>query len=98
MRYRSSPHRRFGAAQFDAHFNEVAQRALSASGYSFIMSNKEKIARLCSRILANLIAVVAVTVIFGVKTALDARARPDAAMAQRMAAVTSYEPYFTEQP
>ncbi|MEQ1930336.1 MAG: hypothetical protein ABL957_07355 [Parvularculaceae bacterium] len=55
---------------------------------------------LVGRAVANLIAVVAVTAIFGLKTHIDTAHRHAEAekFAARQAAVVAYDPYFTEQP
>lgn len=63
------------------------------------MSNRRP-ARLLSRAIANIVAVVAVTAIFGLKAEIDAKVRgaEQDRLAARAAAIGSYEPYFTEQP
>ena len=57
-------------------------------------------ARLLSRVIANIVAVAAVTAIFGLKAEIDAQARAAELdrHAARAAAIGTYEPYFTEHP
>lgn len=64
------------------------------------MSAAFKSARLVSRAIANLVAVAAVTAIFGLKAEIDEKVRHASQdrLAARAAAVGAYEPYFTEQP
>lgn len=64
------------------------------------MSRSNQASRLISRLCANLVAVAAISAIFGLKTHMDAQTRHDAAerLAARHAAITLYEPYLTEQP
>ena len=64
------------------------------------MSDASDRSRIASRALANLVAVIAVTAIFGLKTHMDAGRRQAEAerLAARQAAVFAYDPYFTEQP
>ncbi len=61
------------------------------------MKKSNKFGRLASRALANIVAVAAVTAIFGFKTFINEGARA----AERVAhasADAAYDPYFTEQP
>jgi hypothetical protein len=65
------------------------------------MSNSKRIARMASRAAANLVAVAAISAIFGAKALLDDQTR--AAEHARFAAAAEiaaadHEPYLTEQP
>lgn len=65
------------------------------------MTNAPSLNRLASRAAANLVAIAAISAIFGLKAYIDLQsrgaeiARADTA---RVAALALYEPYLTEQP
>jgi hypothetical protein len=69
-------------------------------GYGSVMPKARKTSELAARAAANLVAVAAVSAIFGVKTHLDQGERQAAAerLAARQAALAHYDPYLTEQP
>ncbi len=64
------------------------------------MTNDLAIRRIASRAAANLVAVIAITAIFGLKAYIDNQARAHSVASTKVAAVAGsvYEPYFTEQP
>ncbi|NWG72049.1 MAG: hypothetical protein HXY23_10640 [Parvularculaceae bacterium] len=64
------------------------------------MSGPTALSRIAPRIAANLVAVAAVSAIFGLKVQIDSGERRAEAerLAARQAAIAAYDPYFTEQP
>jgi hypothetical protein len=62
------------------------------------MTNDIAIRRIASRAAANLVAVIAISAIFGLKAYIDSQARAAAPMKLAHADAATYDPYLIEQP